>query len=285
VPSSSRVRLSRSLRALAGIATVGTLALCANTLGTTALAATPSGQPPATTKAHLAKSPGPSGSLLPSQITWSGFAWNVMSNVGQGPENTPLTNSSDAVYVDSHGRLHLNIIQLRDSWRSVELRSASPVSYGRYRLIIDSATGRFSNRTVFGMFTYRPNSKLYTNEIDVENSRFPKYLPAPDNAQFAVQPYTTAGHEHHYYVKPGYDPLFEQFTWYPPSGGKGTVAFETRVGATPHSHLLTRWKYYGDNDPTNQHMYLYLTLWLNHGLPPTHGTHSIILRSLKIKAV
>ncbi|HEX3898611.1 MAG TPA: hypothetical protein VHW74_05515 [Mycobacteriales bacterium] len=280
MPSRTQPGFSRALRALAVLTTVGTLAV-----GTTALAATPSGQPPAVTRAHLAKGPGPSGSLFPSQLNWSGFAWNVMSNVGKGPENDGLTNSSDAVYVDSSGRLHLNIIQLRGAWRSVELRSAAPVSYGRYRLIVDSATGKFSDRTVFGMFTYRPNSKLYTNEIDVENSRFPKYLPAPDNAQFAVQPYKLSGHEHHYYVKPSYGHLLEQFTWYPPSNGKGTVAFETRVGASPHSRLLTKWKYYGASDPTSQHMYLYLTLWLNHGLPPVHGTHSVILRSLKIKPV
>jgi hypothetical protein len=260
------VRRSRARWALATIATVGLLAS-----GTTALAAT--------------KSTGPSGSLFPSQITWSGRSWTVMSSISQGPENDPLTNSSDAVYVDSHGRLHLNIIQLRDSWKSVELRTAAPISYGRYRLIIDTATGKFSNRTVFGMFAFRPHSKKYTNEIDVENSRFPAYLPAPDNAQFAVQPYKEAHHEHHYYVKRSYRPLLEQFTWYPPSNGKGTVAFQTRVGATPHSHLLTQWKYYGPDDPTSAHMYLYLTLWLNHGLPPTNGTHSIILRSLKIKPV
>lgn len=281
MPSRSPSRNTRGLRTVAGLAIIAALAL-----GSSALAATPSSAPgPAASRAHLAKSPGPSGSLFPSQINWSGYAWNVMSNIQQGPENVRLTNSSNAVYVDGRGRLHLNIIQLRGSWHSVELRSAAPVSYGRYRLVIDSAVGKFSDRTVFGMFVYRPNSKLYTNEIDVENSRFPKYLPAPDNAQFAVQPYTSAHHEHHYYVKPSYKTLLEQFTWYSPSNHKGTVAFETRVGATPHSRLLTRWKYYGPSTPTDQHMYLYLTLWLNHGQPPVHGTHSIVLRSLQIKRV
>jgi hypothetical protein len=278
--SRSHARFSRTVRALAALTTVGTLAI-----GTSALAATPGGQPPAAAKAHLAKSPGPSGSIFPSQISWSGFTWTVSQNGAQGPDDDTLTNSSSAVYVDSHGRLHLNIVQLRGSWRSVELHTAYPVSYGRYRLISDTATGRFSTRTVFGMFVFRPHSKKYTNEIDVENSRFPAYLPAPDNAQFAVQPYLSAGHEHHYYVKPSYHPLFEEFTWYPPSGGKGTVAFQTRVGATPHSHLLTHWKYYGPSTPTDLHTYLYLTLWLNHGLPPVNGTHSIILRSLKFHGV
>ncbi len=283
MPSRFRAARPRALRWLAGIVALGTL-----TAGTTALAATPPGSAQPGRTAHLVRSPGPSGTLFPSQITWSGFAWTVSANGTEGPENDRLTNSSNAVYVDSRGRLHLNIVQLQGSWRSVELRSAYPVSYGRYRLVIDTATGGFSDRTVFGMFVYRPHAPKYTNEIDVENSRFPNYLPAPDNAQFAVQPYKPAGHEHHYYVKPSYHPLFEEFTWYPPSGGKdskGTVAFQTRVGATPHSRLLTRWKYYGESDPTSQHMYLYLTLWLNHGLPPVHGTHSIILRSLRFKAV
>jgi hypothetical protein len=259
---------------LAAISTAAVLAVSSSAVGATPAA------PSAATRSGSLTHPGPAGSFLPSSLSWGGILWTVSPNGAQGPENDPVTNSSNAVYVDSRGRLHLSIIQLRGAWHSVELRSQYPISYGTYQLIIDSAVGRFSDRTVFGMFAYRPHTKKYTNEIDVENSRFPRYLPPPFNAQYAVQPYKQRGHEHHYQVKPSYAPLLEQFTWYPPSNGKGTVAFETRVGATSHSPLLARWKYYGESDPTDTNMYLYLTLWLNHGLPPTHGTHSIILRRL-----
>lgn len=280
MPSRSRVKLSRPFFGLVAASGAGLLAL-----SNAALGAAPANPVTGSRRAGLIGNPGPAGNPFASPLTWSGFAWTVMPNGAQGPENVRLTNSSNAVYVDSRGRLHLNIIQLQGSWHSVELRTQYPVTYGQYRLIIDTATGRFSDRTVFGMFAYRPHAKKYTNEIDVENSRFPRYLPPPFNAQFAVQPYTSAHHEHHYQIKPSYSPLFEQFTWYPPSNNKGTVAFETRVGATSHSPLLTRWKYYGESDPVDRSVYLYLTLWLNHGLPPQHGTHSIILRSLKYHGV
>ncbi len=196
-----------------------------------------------------------------------------------------LTNSTQAIWIDGRGRLHLHIVKIDGVWRSVELRSLNTVSYGRYRLVNDTATGKFADQTVFGMFVYRPGTKTYTNEIDIENSRFPRYLKAPNNAQFAVQPYRAPHHAHPYHVKPSYKPLFQEFTWYPPARGKGTVKFQTRVGTTPHAPLLTRWAYHGASSPTDQNMYLYITLWLNHGKAPRHGTHSATLRSLTVSPI
>lgn len=275
MPSRSRVRLSRPVLGIAAVAVAGVLALSSAALG-----AAPQAPLKAAKGVGLLGDPGPAGNPFPTTISWSGISWTVSPNGAKGPENNRLTNSSSAVSVDSLGRLHLGIIQLQGSWHSVELRSQYPVSYGTYRLITDTATARFSNQTVFGMFVYQPHAPTYTNEIDVENSRFPRYLPPPFNAQFAVQPYRRPHHEHHYQIKASYVPLYQQFTWYPPRNGKGTVSFETRVGTSPHSPLLTRWNYHGVSDPIDKNMYLYLTLWLNHRQPPTHGTHSVILRSL-----
>jgi hypothetical protein len=231
---------------------------------------------------RLMGGPGVRGDSVIRLISWSGLPWLVYSNASNGPERVKLTNSTRALWIDSRGRLHLHIVKIDGVWRSVELRSLNTVSYGTYRLINDTATGKFADQTVFGMFLYRPGTKKYTNEIDIENSRFPHYLKAPNNAQFAVQPYNHRHHAHPYHVKPSYSPLFQQFTWYPPYGGAGTVKFQTRVGSTRHSPLLTRWTYHGASSPTDQNMYLYLDLWLNRGKAPKHGTHSATLRSLVV---
>jgi hypothetical protein len=260
----------------------GALVLGALGLGSAAVGAAPA-NPPAAGAAHLAEQPDRAKDAIFRTILWSGRRWWVYSSPSvKGPEGVPLTNNPNAVYVDGKGRLHLRIVKVNGQWRSVELRTVNTVSYGNFRLVNDTATARFSNRTVFGMFIYRPGaSKAHGgHELDIENSRFPNYLKAPNNAQFAVQPYTAAHHEHPYHVTRKDVPLLQQLTWYAPSRGKGTVKFLTRVGATSHGRLLSRWTYHGASDPTAQNMYVYLTLWLNHGKAPTHGTHSAVLRSL-----
>jgi hypothetical protein len=267
---------------VAAIATVGVL-----TLGTTGLVAAPANQAGVTSASHPTSDAAGLGQSR-RLINWSGRTWIVYPSSTKGPENVALTNAANSVYVDRRGRLHLKILKVDGVWRSVELQSLDPVTYGTYRLINETATARFSDRTVFGMFVYQPHSKGYTNEIDVENSRFPRYLPAPNNAQFAVQPYKSPGHEHHYHVTRGDVPLFQEFTWYPPVRGKGAVSFQTRVGTTPHSRPLSRWTYSGSSDPTTnvlRRMYLFLDLWLNKGRPPTHGSHSIVLRSLTVTPI
>jgi hypothetical protein len=276
MPSPFRVLPPRGFLGVAAFATAAVLGLT-----TAATGAVPAHRSTAS-RAHVAAGPGRKGDSAVRLISWSGRPWLLYSNTSKGPENVKLTNSTRAVWIDSRGRLHLHIVKIDGVWRSVELRSLNTVGYGTYRLINDTATARFAPQTVFGMFVYRPGTKTYTNEIDVENSRFPKYLKPPNNAQFAVQPYTQPHHEHAYHVKPSYVPLFQQFTWYPPVRGNGTVEFETRVGSTPHSPLLTRWKYYGYSTPTASNMYLYIDLWLNHGAAPTNGTHTAVLRSLTV---
>jgi hypothetical protein len=256
-------------------------------LSTTAVVAAPAQQPNAGSTAHLVSTASRSARAADSLIrviNWSGRSWYVYSSTSKGPEGVKLTNGPGAAYVDSQGRLHLQIVKVDGVWRSVELRTVNTVSYGTFRLINDTDTARFSNRTVFGMFVYRPGaSKNHGgHEIDIENSRFPHYLKAPNNAQFAVQPYNEPHHEHPYHVTRADAPLLQQFTWYPPARGEGTVKFATRVGATPQSRLLSHWEYHGASDPTAQNMYVFLTLWLNKGQPPTHGTHAAVLRSLVV---
>jgi hypothetical protein len=226
----------------------------------------------------------PADSLIRT-INWSGRTWWVYSSAQRGPEDVKLTNDPQSVYVDGKGRLHLKIRKINGVWRSVELRSLSTVGYGTYRLVNLTRTAKFSDRTVFGMFIYRPGATKGrgANEIDVENSRFPRYLKAPNNAQFAVQPYNKPHHAYPYHVKPRHVPLTQQFTWYPPVKQKGTVKFVTRVGTTKRSPVLARWTYHGASSPTATNMYLFLTLWLNHGKPPVGGTHSAVLKSLTFR--
>jgi hypothetical protein len=221
--------------------------------------------------------------LLPRTLNWSDHTWQVFADLQQGPERVPLTNSPAAAYVDSRGRLHLNIIKSGGVWRSVELDTASPLGYGTYTMKVDTATAKFDQWVVLGMFVWKPGATPFRNELDIEDSRFPNLQQAPKNAQFAVQPYYEKNHRRGYYIKPSHHHLFQQFTWLPGHHGNGVAKFETRAGSTAHSPLIAKWVYKGKSVPKPNNLHLYLTLWMNHGKAPKHGTHSAIIRSFSFK--
>jgi hypothetical protein len=217
--------------------------------------------------------------LLPRLLNWSGQSWQVFADLQSGPERVPLSNSQAAASVDSRGRLHLNITKTGGVWRSVELETSNALGYGTYTMKIDTATAKFDPWVVLGLFVFKPGGTPYRNEIDIEDSRFPNLLRAPNNAQFAVQPYYVRNHEHGYYLKPRYQHVFQQFTWLPGKNGKGIVRFVARAGSSARSPLIARWHYQGKATPKPDSMHVYLTLWTNHNKPPKHGTHAAVIRS------
>jgi hypothetical protein len=212
-------------------------------------------------------------------ISWSGFTWLVFPCHQTGPEKTQLDNSEKAVHVDSQGRLHIAITKTDGVWRGAELELLNPTGYGTYNWVLDTKISKFAPTTVLGFFNYRPNTAHFTNEIDIEDSKF-KHLGPPNNAQFAVQPYTAPHHYIPYRIRPKYSHLFQQFQWLPGSGGNGIVHFVTRAGTTSHGPVIKKWSYKGSSTPTTFNMHLFIDIWLNTNRPPVGGTHSAIIKSV-----
>ncbi len=272
-----------SSRTLVGLAVAVNLGVVA--LGTTAIVAAPSSSVGNGTAVMSTAAPsrGTAGQRL---LTWSGITWDVYPNCPDcGPEQTPTTNAEQAVYVDRRGYLHLQVTKIGGKWRGVELRALTRPTYGTYRWIVDTATADMDPWAVLGMFVYRPGAKKQTSEIDIEDSRFPRLLPAPNNAQFVVQPYFVKGNLHPYQVLPTDHPLLQQFTWSPgvTFGGPGRVDYETRVGSSSRAPLLAQWTYTGYSVPNPQSMQLFMILWMNKNTAPTTGSHSAVIRSLTIQ--
>jgi hypothetical protein len=282
MPRGYHASSSRTLLGLAIAINLGVVAL-----GTTALLAAPTAQPTGNGTAAIAPSAPPAGTAGQRLLKWAGLTWYVYPNCPDcGPSLTPTTNATRAVYVDRAGRLHMQITKIGGVWRGVELRALNRPTYGTYRWVVDTPTATLDPWTVLGMFVYRPGAKKFTSEVDIEDSRFPHLLPAPNNAQFVVQPYFTKGNLHPYEILPSYRPLLQQFTWTPGAtfGGPGRVDFETRVGPTLQtSGLLDKWSYTGYSVPTPQNMQFFLVLWMNQNKPPTTGAHSAVIRSLTIQ--
>lgn len=272
---------SRTLLGLMGLVILGVLCL-----GTTAIVAAPAAGSGSNGTAAMSPAAPTRGSADQRLINWSGITWYVYPNCGNcGPSLTPTTNAKQAVYVDRRGWLHLQVTKIGGVWRGVELRALNRPTYGTYRWVVDTATPTLDQWAVLGMFVYRPGAKKFTSEVDIEDSRFPHLLRAPNNAQFVTQPYFVKGNLHPYQILPSYHPLLQQFTWMPgvTYGGPGRVDFETRVGSTPRAPLLEKWTYTGYSVPSPQNMQLFLVLWMNQNKPPTTGAHAAVIRSLTIQ--
>jgi hypothetical protein len=261
-------RLTLSMRgtvvALA-VAITGVLALDA-----TAIVAAPTGSRPAATP----QTASPVTAALPL-LSWSGQLWLVYPANSYGPDGYgTLSDSHDAVHVDAKGRLHLKITKVHGAWRGAQLELLNPINYGKYSFVVGSATAKLAKPIVLGMFVYKPATKAYTDEIDLEDSKSLIGLGYPRDAQYVVQPYKIPSHIHRYKIKKKYSTTRQQFTWH-----QHKVDFVTRAGKSKHAKKLASFSYHGPAvpDPSNEHVYINLHLHTKH--PPTNGKRHVILDS------
>lgn len=70
-------------------------------------------------------------------VIFAGLTWNVKSGIG-GPGPNNWSGSSNSVWVDSEGQLHLKIRKIGSIWYCSELSSLQSLSYGEYRFYIAS---------------------------------------------------------------------------------------------------------------------------------------------------
>jgi hypothetical protein len=138
----------------------------------------------------------PTGAVDPParRIRFSGYDWTVKSSdhtVGPGPNF--FSDSSENVWVDAHGRLHMRITYRDGRWWCAEVICACSPGFGTYAFRIPAETIRgFDANAVLGLFNWSDDPAFAHREIDFELSRWGQKTNA--NAQFVVQPYERPGH-------------------------------------------------------------------------------------------
>ena len=132
--------------------------------------------------------------LSPSQasartIDFSGYNWQVKSGGPRGPGPNLWDDGSDSVFVDSRGRLHLNIKEKNNNWYSSEVYINRSLGYGVYEFVVENSSrvDTLDPNIVFGMFLYENDER----EIDFEWSRWGE--PDYDNFSTTVQPWYNEG--------------------------------------------------------------------------------------------
>jgi hypothetical protein len=131
---------------------------------------------------------------IEKEIWFSGQKWIVESSLTspRGPGANYFSDSSETVWVDGEGWLHLKIRKegKLKKWACSSVRSVLPADYGIHRFYLVGDVGNLDKNVVLGLFLYRMDTEKRDEggEVDIEFSTWglPKALPGgeivkPDN--------------------------------------------------------------------------------------------------------
>ena len=214
----------------------------------------------------------------PISVSFSGYTWGIkVTGNAPGDQFDPGPNfwSSDpsVVSVAADG-LHLNITAINGHWQSGEVYLTQALGYGTYTVQIDSRLDQLDQHTVAApLFLYAAPGQ----ELDNEYSGMGGLIPAPNNAQLVVQPYTVPGNMVRY-LQPPTAQFTSQMEWFPDH-----VTFRTWNGwstVPDPNDIISEWTYTGAYIPPPGNERVRINLWLLNGAAPTSGVgDSMIIRS------
>jgi hypothetical protein len=210
-------------------------------------------------------------------LWFSGYKWAVKAGIGLGPGPNLFGSSSDSVWVDDQGHLHLKIKKIDGTWHCAEVQTLQTLGYGTYAFVFDGALDLLDRKVVGSPFLYRD----LQHEIDIEFSRWG--LDNGPNAQYVVQPWNHAGNREQFYMSLEGAVSTHSIHWSP-----GLVLFQSTQGSQPlpgAELILHQWTYGGFDVPMEKDKLLvHINLWLLNGEAPANGQEAeIVLRSFSWK--
>jgi hypothetical protein len=230
---------------------------------------------PALDPGVLAYTAYPSG---PASIQFSGHTWGIKTT-GNSPTDqfdpgpNFWSNDPSVVSVASDG-LHLKINQIDGEWQCAEVYLLNSLGYGTYTVQINSPFDQLNLNTVAApLFLYAaPNQ-----ELDAEYSGMGGLIPAPNDAQFVVQPYTVPANIVRY-VQPPAAQFTVQIEWH--SDHVTFSAWNGWSSTAGSGDIISQWTYAGANIPPVGQERVRVNLWLLNGNAPTSGTgDEIVIKS------
>jgi len=202
---------------------------------------------------------------------FSGYDWDVKTSGGIlfGPGLNFFSDSTDNVWVDGAGKLHLRITHRDDQWQCAEVIALHDLGYGTYRFYLDSAVDALDPNVVLGLFTWSDDPAFAHREIDIEISRWGIAVD-PTNAQYVVQPFETLGNLVRWTIPTAVAPTTHSFTW---AGDRIDFLSHNGAFAPPPASVpeISQWSYTGANIPEPGDERVRLNLWLFNGAAPTDG--------------
>lgn len=202
-------------------------------------------------------------------INFSGYDWWVKASPGLvGPGPNYFSDSTNNVWLDELGRLHLRITNRSNQWQCAEVVTKRTFGYGSYRFELDSPVNDINPSVVLGLFTWSDDPAYTHREIDIECGR---WADANDinNAQYVVQPWDWPGHLVRYAVPAGVTNSTHRFTW-----ETNRVSYQSQRGSyspTPATtNIISAWAFTDTSAvPQTGDENVRINLWLINGTPPT----------------
>ena len=199
-------------------------------------------------------------------FTWKGHEWVVRGEGFGGPGPNYWSDSTDSVWVDEHDRLHLKIRNENNVWRSAEIYTREPMTYGRYVWEVESRYDLYDKSTVGGLFIYQDDN----HEIDIEfakwGNRFQKNV-----TNYTLQPGGTYTTRHNPRLEGTH--TSQLLIWRPSYLVWAT--FGGHYGAYPPESQRISEGYYSiarNIPPATDGTRLHLNLWLYQGVAPESGS-------------
>lgn len=193
-------------------------------------------------------------------ISFSGYDWAVKSSV-EGTVSWPadpgqnyFSASSDNVWVDAQGRLHLKITKKDGNWYCAEVQCLEEFGYGTYRFHLSSGFEQMINENenvVLGLFTYDDEAPPPHREMTIEYTQWG--ASEAGNGQFVVQPPGIPGNKRRFTFPDTGQASKHSFTW-----SADAIGFEASYGDT----VSESWTYTGNDVPDHGNETVRINLWL-----------------------
>ncbi len=213
-------------------------------------------------------------------LNFSGYLWRLKSSTGQvGPGPNYFSDSTNNVWLDEQGQLHMRISNRSNQWQCAELVSARTFGYGSYRFELNSRVDNLNPNVVLGLFTWSDDPAYNYREIDIECSRWAN--PAdPNNSQFTVQPSDAYGHLARFAVPTALTNSTLLFTW-----ETNRVRYQSQRGSySPNAapaNVISNWNYALTTPKTGDEN-IRFNLWLFQGNAPTDQKEvEVIIKSFE----
>lgn len=191
-----------------------------------------------------------SGSSVNRVIDFAGYKWVVKKSdtpVGPPDSGNYFSDSSQDVWVDSQGKLHLKISHSSGKWTCSEVICSRSFGYGTYTFTLDTDPTLLDKNAVLGLFTWNDAPEYAHREIDIE---FSKWANSTDpNSQYVIQPWDQPNHRHRFNLPQSSGPSVHSFAW-----SAKSVVFQSSQGEP--------WTYSGSDIPVPGWENPRINLWL-----------------------
>jgi hypothetical protein len=216
-------------------------------------------------------------------ISFSEYDWWVKDSPGLvGPGPNYFSDSTNNVWLDGQGRLHLRITNRSNQWQCAEVVTRRTFGYGSYRFELDSAVNGINPSVVLGLFTWSDDPAYTHREIDVECGRWANPGDV-NNAQYVVQPWDWPNHLVRYAVPAGLTNSTHSFTW--ETNRISYQALRGRYSPDPAAtNVISSWVFNNTAEvPQTGDENVRINLWLINGNAPTNNSEvEFIVKSFQL---